>query len=714
MINSLLGLAQFMEQSGEWTRMLLDVAFKSAFLLLAAVAVNWLLRRAAAATRHLVWTLAFSGLLLLPALTWALPGWRTAWLPSLLPASQIEETVAETSVTTNEMTVAPLAIDLAAQAEAREPVVASEASTMSSWQFDWMQLALLVWLFGAIAVVLQLAWAMIQIRAVTRESEYLVDYGWTSLAKRLESELQLPGHVTLLRCPYITTPMTWGIVTPVVLLPEEADDWLPEWRRIVLLHELAHIKRRDCLTQTLAALGCAIYWFNPLVWLAARRLRDERERACDDRVLEVGTKASDYAGHLVAIAKSLGAGNPLAPVAVGMACSQLEHRVRAILDPNARRRGVNPLGAIMATLCAACLIVPLAMARSWKPAEKTAVEAAAVAIPVDVVVMTETASQPLPDSPENPKPAKEAKPSSQTEPESIPDEDEEQDDQTSSGAGQGSGSGQGTGQGSGSGQGTGQSAELTADQIIQMKVHNITPEFIEAMRKQGFENLSIRQLTELRVHAINEEFIKQARGWGDGKLTVRELVQLKVSGVTPEFINAMKQTGYDKLTINQLTGLKLHGVSPEYIATMRRLGYDDLTANKLTEMKIHGITEEFINATRAWTGSKPPVNELLQIKIHGITPEYATRMKALGFDDLSIRKLMQLKIHGVTEEYVKEMRGLGFDKLTPEQLLQMRIHGVDAEYVKKMRAAGLKNVSVQQMIEMKIHGIDSILLKSNR
>jgi len=124
--------------------------------------------------------------------------------------------------------------------------------------------------------------------------------------------------------------------------------------------------------QALAQLACAIYWFNPLVWIAAWRLRVERELACDDHVLETGARASDYASHLVEIARSFGGANCGSPVAVGMACSHLESRVRSILDPNARRRGVNGLKVALAAVIAAVLTAPLAMLQPWRNAEASA------------------------------------------------------------------------------------------------------------------------------------------------------------------------------------------------------------------------------------------------------------------------------------------------------------------------------------------------------
>src|SRR5262245_13535269 len=159
-------------------------------------------------------------------------------------------------------------------------------------------------------------------------------------------------------------PLTWGVWKPVVLLPEESDHWSAEWRRIVLLHELAHIKRRDCLTQLLAQFVCAIYWFNPLVWIAARRLRIEREIACDDYVLQTGTRASDYAKYLLDFAGVMNTnGSPAglpSPAAAGLACSQLESRVRSILDPAIKRKSLSRKALSIVFAVAACLLIPFA------------------------------------------------------------------------------------------------------------------------------------------------------------------------------------------------------------------------------------------------------------------------------------------------------------------------------------------------------------------
>ena len=88
------------------------------------------------------------------------------------------------------------------------------------------------------------------------------------------------------------------------MLPADASDWPEDRIRIVLGHELAHVRRGDWLVQMAAELVRSVYWFNPLVWIACRRLRLESEQACDDAVLKMGVEGSAYATELVDLASA--------------------------------------------------------------------------------------------------------------------------------------------------------------------------------------------------------------------------------------------------------------------------------------------------------------------------------------------------------------------------------------------------------------------------
>ena len=147
----------------------------------------------------------------------------------------------------------------------------------------------------------------------------------------------------LLASDHVTVPFTSGILRPVVVVPTSAlTTWTDERIRVVLLHELAHVRRRDCLVQAMSQVACAAYWFNPLTWVAARRLRAERERACDDLVLEAGLRGADYAQHLLDIARTVTSRRSLSAAALAMARpSELEGRLLAILDGHRARRVVG-------------------------------------------------------------------------------------------------------------------------------------------------------------------------------------------------------------------------------------------------------------------------------------------------------------------------------------------------------------------------------------
>jgi len=131
---------------------------------------------------------------------------------------------------------------------------------------------------------------------------------------------------------------TCNVMRPTIVLPRSSEEWSGDRRRAVLLHEVAHVRRRDLIGHTVASVACAVYWFNPLVWLAARRLRVESELACDDLVLDAGLRASDYAQHLLELVTGLARPQVAPAGALAIVGSKdFEGRLIAILDRANRR-----------------------------------------------------------------------------------------------------------------------------------------------------------------------------------------------------------------------------------------------------------------------------------------------------------------------------------------------------------------------------------------
>ena len=341
---------------------LIDAFVKSTVVLLLAVVVTLLLRRSPAALRHLVWALACGGVLVLPLASALLPNVRLAGWPRLdVPVSFDAQPMQD-----QRRPAAPAAPAAVAAPTSRgadpTPSASSEADPVR-WRLtpDWTAFVFPVWLGGVTAVLILLAVGLARIAWLGRTTAAPRDAAWRILVEDLVLELGLARHVRLLQANGPAMPMTWGIRRPTILLPAEADDWSAERRRDVLLHELAHVKRHDFLIQLIARIACAVYWFHPLVWLAATRLREERERACDDHVLRAGATPSAYATHLLDIARSLRAARATSLASVAMARpAQLATRLIDVLDTRRCRDTLSPRSALPAWIAAIAVVVPLA------------------------------------------------------------------------------------------------------------------------------------------------------------------------------------------------------------------------------------------------------------------------------------------------------------------------------------------------------------------
>ena len=342
---------------------LADAFVKATVLLVLAAVVTVFLRRSPASLRHLVWTLACGGVLALPLASALLPNWRLAAWPRLdVPVAFDAEQLAPQASEQDPKPAPPVV----PTAHATIPPTSAAGETEPvRWRLspDWTTLVVPVWLSGVGAVLILLAVGMARIMWLDRVTRTVEDEAWLILVDELALELGLTRHVRLLQATGPAMPMTWGIRRPAILLPAEADSWTAERRRDVLLHELAHVKRHDFLIQLVAGVACAVYWFHPMVWLAATRLREERERACDDHVLRAGATPSAYASHLLEIARGLRAARATSLASVAMARpAQLANRLIDVLDTRRCRDTLSARAALPAWLAAIAVVVPLAAA----------------------------------------------------------------------------------------------------------------------------------------------------------------------------------------------------------------------------------------------------------------------------------------------------------------------------------------------------------------
>jgi beta-lactamase regulating signal transducer with metallopeptidase domain/tetratricopeptide (TPR) repeat protein len=352
-------------------RFAVDVGFKATILFSLTAAAVIALRRSGAAARHFVGSAGLVGALALPLLTFALPRFEVPLLKSPIP----EETKisawrrpAAVSLPRPEKETLPAPGSTRA-AESLPAPASVEKGSPPPGGVPWLPIALGSWALGSLVVAARLAVGLHRVRRMRDEASLVRDSDWTQEAEDLARSLAVRRSVELYESSRVPVALTFGLFRPFLLLCRQARQWAVERRRVVLLHELAHVKRADWIWIVLSEAALALYWWHPLAWVLSTGVRRDGEKACDDLVLAAGTKPSVYAGHLLGIFRAFhGAVHPVAPAVASARPSHFEGRLRSILDPASPRR---ELPRMRAALSAAGLLGAAALLSAvtpWIPA----------------------------------------------------------------------------------------------------------------------------------------------------------------------------------------------------------------------------------------------------------------------------------------------------------------------------------------------------------
>ena len=183
---------------------------------------------------------------------------------------------------------------------------------------------------------------------------------WRRIQRALQvaSPLSINAPVPIMSSPTVIEPGVFGIFKPVLLLPHGIFSRLTaEQLNAILAHEMCHIRRRDNLAAALHMFVEAIFWFHPLVWWIGSRLIDERERACDEEVLRLGSEPQVYAEGILNVCKFY-LESPL-PCASGVTGSDLKKRIEAIMTNRIAHRLTTARKVLLASAAIASIAGPL-------------------------------------------------------------------------------------------------------------------------------------------------------------------------------------------------------------------------------------------------------------------------------------------------------------------------------------------------------------------
>lgn len=412
----------------------------------------------------------------------------------------------------------------------------------------------LAWIIGSAVLAAALLSGLVRLFLLQRDAEVLTDRDWLSALAHAQRRMKLKAGTALLRSDRVTSPISWGLLRPTIVLSPAAVA-VPHRAEAIIAHELAHVIRLDWLNLMIARLATTVFWFNPLVWILAWQAHELREEAADDVVLRGDVDGPDYADLLVHFARGEARASRLAAHGVGPGKASLKRRVRRALDQTARRDPAPGRWTVACAAIVAAVAVPLA---AFTPIDRTVgAEPAAPSIFRAALPFLSPSSAMAASLEAREGPA--AEPGEVT---------------TAVDAGAETGGEQ-------------SNAEPRAQDQAQLpfRPQALTPELAAQMRLIG----------------VTPEWISSLEGelpW-IRSLSAREMMNLAGNQVEPEWVRSLREVGYDDLTYDQVLALAANQIGPDYVRELAAAGYRNLPLAQLIQLKTAGVDGDYVRRMQA-------------------------------------------------------------------------------------------------------------------
>ena len=576
---------------------LIGIALKSLLLAGLALGLLQLMRKRSAAERSWVAHIGLLALLIMAFAPLVLPSWNVE-VPSLL-GEPPQPVISEAAVPA----VAPAALLDTTHGTAKSAPTALLLSPAAA--------ATALYALPAAALLFITLLALMRLIALRARADVLVDGHWLSALARAQRRMGFKHGTALLTSDDLASPISWGLMRPVILLNSRAVEATGEAEAIIA-HELAHVARMDWVKLLLARVATALFWFNPLVWLLAREAHQLREEAADDSVLGANIADTDYAQLLVGVARHECPGLLLGAHGVAPSRSSLARRVARVLDGKSVRGPVARSFALGVLTGAVLIAAPLA-ALTLAPAAPKAAQSAKAVI----------ASEPRPQYYST---AREV-------PTDLPHIIADGVSTTVSTA-------------VAAAQSSGEDAKDAVDDAATAR------------------EAALARAREAREQALQtaEEAREDARAAVRPDLVSRALAAGRI-GVTPEYIAAMRAAAprLAKLDISDFAGLRTLGVTPEYARGLAGAGFPSITADELMEARAVGLSGDYVRAMRS-AGIRGDLDDFVELRSVGIDPAFAARAKAAGVRLRTPDDLIRLRVLGSS---VPKVPGRGLPGASP-------------------------------------------------
>lgn len=597
---------------------LIGIALKSLLIAGLTLGLLELMKRRSAAERSWIAHAGLFALVLMAVAPVALPYW-TVEGPAMLGTTPSVEAPTQTppaplpTTKDGKLDVTALALSTVAPKTVTPQPAAAKPSSLSATAATMV-------LYAIPAAILLFITFLALARLVTlrARADVLVDGHWLSALARAQRRMGFKHGTALLTSDELASPISWGLMRPVIVLNTRAVEAQGEAEAIIA-HELAHVARMDWIKLLLARIATALFWFNPLVWLLAREAHQLREETADDAVLAADISDTDYATLLVGVARHECPGLLLGAHGVAPSRNSLSRRVARVLDGKIMRGPVAGSFAAGVFVGAVVIAAPLA-ALTLVPSGTSAAKKAAAAAPA------KKAAAYAPYYPE-------------TAPTDLP---------------------------SIISQGVSTSVE-SAVAAIGPTISRATNGDYRAVSPSGASVTTHNGITTATAASGATTMVYPPDAHGRRKVVMRGpngATMVTYADSDDDIPGAVSAPFREKNNaLQNAIAMKAIGVTPEYVAAIRASSRElrDADMDDVMGMKAVGVTPAYVHELAEAGLRNFDASDVAGARAVGVDGNFVREMRAAGFGDADLGDLTGARAVGISGSYIRQMRLAGYD-----------------------------------------------------
>jgi beta-lactamase regulating signal transducer with metallopeptidase domain len=540
--------------------------------------------------------------------------------------------------------------------------VNDDASPTHPWWSDpsVSRYIFVIWVAGVILFSIYHILGWHHARGFVRRGTSSVPTEWQARFEKLRDELRVKKFVTLLRSSLVKVPCVVGWMKPVILVPVSMFTSLdPSEIEMILVHELAHVRRYDVLINIVQTAMETLFFFNPAIWWLSRQIRTEREDCCDDTaILKTGSRLR-YARALANLEEVRMFQTSFNSALTG---SPLRRRIQRIVGATKPRFYSSVLSISGMLLIASLIVVVLG---SLGGSNDSAVQAS------EKIEATQT-FDPGPGDLRG----------------------EWETESSRNGLkilvyGRGS---------------SGMNFALDRDEVAHLIgqgkssfriVRDAGTTFLEGTLKERGRKVEGSGEWYFRPDSAYLRFMGR---YGLREDDRQKAFSLAIFDVSRKYLAGMEDRGYHGLTVDQLISARIFGISPEIVDEFREAGYSDLSYQELLSMRVQGVSPEDAREFGKLGFEHVTASQLISARTNGLTPEFVKEFREAGFRDLSFNSFVTLRAFNIDVSDFKDCYRHRFMDLSEDNMVWVCGFGITRKDIEEMKELG--NADIDSIIKL--------------